>query len=125
MKANRQEKLIDSSSNLSTKTTRRHIPEDRDLSINVSFEVFTAMTMKNILFWAAAPCGSGLNRRDPLISCYSAALMMEVIRSSETSVQTRATRCYITEDDILYIYKRIFVEVLRKITKNMAVFLVV
>jgi hypothetical protein len=26
------------------------------------FEVFTAMTMKNIVFWDVAPCVSGLNR---------------------------------------------------------------
>jgi hypothetical protein len=29
----------------------------------VRFEVFTAMTMKNIVFWDMAPCGSGSNRR--------------------------------------------------------------
>jgi hypothetical protein len=37
----------------------------------------------------------------PVISCYSPALKMEAIHSSETSIQTRVTRCYIPEDDIL------------------------
>jgi hypothetical protein len=36
----------------------------------------------------------------PVISCYSPALKMEAIRCSKTSVQTRATWCYIPEDDI-------------------------
>jgi hypothetical protein len=30
---------------------------------NVRFEVFTAVNMKNIVFWDVAPSGSGLNRR--------------------------------------------------------------
>jgi hypothetical protein len=32
-------------------------------SLLVRFEVFTAMTIKNIVFWDVAPRGSGLNRR--------------------------------------------------------------
>jgi hypothetical protein len=30
---------------------------------NVRFEVFTAVTMKNGVFWAVTPCGSYKNRR--------------------------------------------------------------
>jgi hypothetical protein len=29
----------------------------------VTFEVFTAVTMKNGVFWDVTPCGSGKNRR--------------------------------------------------------------
>jgi hypothetical protein len=42
----------------------------------------------------------------PVISCYSPALKMDAIRSSETSVQTRPTQCYIPEDDILHSHHR-------------------
>jgi hypothetical protein len=42
----------------------------------------------------------------PVISCYSPALKMEAMRFSETSVQTRATRCCISEDDILHSHRR-------------------
>jgi hypothetical protein len=47
-----------------------------------------------IVSWSAVTCL-------PVISCYSPALKMEAIRSSETSVRTRVTWCHITEDDIL------------------------
>jgi hypothetical protein len=33
------------------------------LPVIVKFEVFTAMIMKNIVFWDVARCGSGVNRR--------------------------------------------------------------
>jgi hypothetical protein len=32
-------------------------------SADVWFEVFTAVTMKNAVFWDVAPCGSCVNRR--------------------------------------------------------------
>jgi hypothetical protein len=75
------------------------------LCIFVRFEVFTAKIMKNIVFWDVAPCGSGLNQLQVtcliVILFYSPALKMEAIRSSEMSVQTRPTWCYISEDDVL------------------------
>jgi hypothetical protein len=50
----------------------------------VRFEVFTAVTTKNAVFWNVTPCDSCKNRR-----------------SSETSVLIRATQRNIPEDDIL------------------------
>jgi hypothetical protein len=47
-----------------------------------------AVTMKNDVFWVAAPCR------------YCAADVSEAIRSSETSVYTTSTRRYIPEDGI-------------------------
>jgi hypothetical protein len=49
--------------------------------------------MKNYVFWDMTPFGSCKNRRF--------AVMMEVMRSSETSVLMRATRRHIPADGIL------------------------
>jgi hypothetical protein len=35
---------------------------NRDEIIGVRFEVFTAVTMKNAVFWDVTPCGSCKNR---------------------------------------------------------------
>jgi hypothetical protein len=51
----------------------------------VRFEVSTAVTMMIIIFWEMTTCGS---------------YKLEAIRSSETSVLIRATRCHLPEDDI-------------------------
>jgi hypothetical protein len=34
-----------------------------DLSVDVRFEVFMAVTMKKAVFWDVAPCRCGVNRR--------------------------------------------------------------
>jgi hypothetical protein len=58
-----------------TRATRRNIPENTTLhshcsenlksymTNSVRFDVFTAVTMKNVVFWDVTPCGSCKNRR--------------------------------------------------------------
>jgi hypothetical protein len=83
----------------------------------VRFEVSTAVTMMIIIFWEMTPCVSYKNRRfgGSYSGCPSASRLqsevvrscigtdssptMEAIRSSETSVLIRATRCHFPEDD--------------------------
>jgi hypothetical protein len=70
------------------------------------------MTMKNAVFWDVTPCGSCKNRRFRgtitiselrllVTANVPSSLMMEPIRSSETSVLTRATLRHSPEDGIL------------------------
>jgi hypothetical protein len=51
----------------------------------VRFEVFTAVTMKNVVFWDVALCRSCVKQR-----------------SSETSVDVRPTQRHIQEHDIIH-----------------------
>jgi hypothetical protein len=82
-------------------------------SVFVGFEIFTAVTMKNAVFWDVAPCGCIINRRfggtsppnSPnfsqsvsnrltrfLARVISSTLKMEATCSCETSVYNKATR---------------------------------
>jgi hypothetical protein len=77
-------------------------------AFHVRIEVFTAVTMKNAVFWDVAPCGCCKNRHQLLVtsnivssSPLLVTLMMEAIRSSETSILTTATWRNIPGDGIL------------------------
>jgi hypothetical protein len=68
----------------------------------VRFELFTAVNMKNGVFRDVTPCGSCKNRlvtaKVVPISPILVTVMMEALRSSETSVLTRAARRNIPEE---------------------------
>jgi hypothetical protein len=63
--------------------------------IYVGFEVFTGVVIKSIIFWDITPCISSTRK-------------MEVMRSSETSVDTqRTTQRHIPEDGTLHDHRSV------------------
>jgi hypothetical protein len=97
-----------------TRATRRNIPEDAipRIYICVRFEVFTAMTKKNAVFWDVTPYLEFLRSVRRLLvmanvvhsSPILVTQMMEALRFSGTPVLTRATRHNVPEDGILRVY---------------------
>jgi hypothetical protein len=97
-------------------------PEFNYLASNVCvvrFEVFTAVTMKNAVFWDVTPCRSCVNRRfggkyrlhlqgrknsrerNRREQVAAATLKIEAIRCTETSVHTGSTPRHFLEDGVL------------------------
>jgi hypothetical protein len=82
----------------------------------VRSQVFTAVTMKNAVFWDVGPCRSCVNRRFGGTSVDTrsthagssltdfSTLKMEATRSAQTTVHTISTRRQIPEDGILSSY---------------------
>jgi hypothetical protein len=76
----------------------------------VRFEVSTAVTMKNAVFWDVTPCGFVflrsmrwlLGTANVPISPILVTMMMEAPSSFEASVLTRSTRRNIPEDAIFH-----------------------
>jgi hypothetical protein len=71
---------------------------------DVIFQVLTAASMTFIFFWDVSPCSLvKVDRRFRGAYCSIITLMMEAVRTSETSVNFNVTtRHYIPEDSTLY-----------------------
>jgi hypothetical protein len=86
---------------------QQSIINDAAVIVHVTFEVFTAVTLKNAIIWDVTPCCSHKNRRFGRIyllpSLPIVTLMMGAIGFSETSGLTRATRRDIPVDGIFLI----------------------
>jgi hypothetical protein len=66
----------------------------------------TSRRMKKVVFWDVTPCGSCKNRRFVVPSLSILVILIETLRSSETSVLTKATRRSIPEHGFLHSYRR-------------------
>jgi hypothetical protein len=70
----------------------------------VRFEVFTTVTMKNVIFWDVVLCRFRVKRSfegGMFLTRGFFTLKMEAILFSETSLNARSTQHHIPEDDIL------------------------